>query len=383
MSVSSVSQIAFEATPLLGPKTGVAEFCYGAISGLNDLGRFKVDPFVVSWRNRGKLRDALPNVDLQEHLPMPARPLHAMWSKINFPPLEMFIRNADVVHGSNFVVPPTWRAKRVVTVHDLTPLLYQSAADPATLIFPRLIQQAIDSGAFVHTPSHFVRSQLLEYFDVDPSRVFAVHHGIPTQASLSLSDAGVIAKELLETNGLVPKHFILGLGTVEPRKDFVSLVKGFVEIASDYPDLMLVIAGQPGWGSVELDAEIKGCGLVGRIARLGYVNALVRRWLLENALSFVYSSIYEGFGFPPLEAMSLGTPVISTTTGSLPEVLGDAAIWVKARDANAIAGAIDGLILNDASQKLYASLGLRRVKDFSWQKCALGLSSIYDEAIKG
>ncbi len=120
---------------------------------------------------------------------MPARPLHLAWAHLPGPAVEWFVGPVDVVHGTNFVVPPTRRAARVVTVHDLTTVRYPELCDRSTLGFPRMVRRAVSDGAWVHTPSQFVADEVVAEFGVDPGRVRVVYHGVAPRAPLSASGA--------------------------------------------------------------------------------------------------------------------------------------------------------------------------------------------------
>ncbi|CAG4921063.1 glycosyltransferase family 1 protein [Acidithrix sp. C25] len=378
-------KVGFDATPLLGPRTGVGEFCSGAIRSLDSLEGVDLRTFAVTWRNRGRLPAALGGVAPSKQLPMPARPLQKLWSKVNFPPIELFVGSLDVVHGSNFVVPPSARAARVVTVHDLTPLLYPSLAEPATLAFPRLVGRAIENGALVHTHSEFIAEQVVEYFRVDRERVIAVAPGVAQLHELAAGSARVSDDHFdpaLEGVALNGRPFVLGLGTIEPRKDFLTLIGGFEVAARANEDLMLVIAGGPGWGSDEVEERISRSPFADRIVLPGYVTSAMRRWLLSKASVFVYSSIYEGFGLPPIEAMTMGVPVISSRAGSLPEVLGDAVDYFDVGDANGLGERIEVMTNDDRLVAQLRIRGTERVGRYTWAKCALGLRDIYLKAIE-
>ncbi len=364
-------KIAYEATALLGARTGVGEFCDGALKGLAKLTSLEVGAFAISYRRRKLLETELPKGIVFRDWILPARPLHWMWERTDFPPMELWDRRLDVVHGTNFVVPPTRSAGKVVTVHDLTTVRYPQLCERDTLKFPAMVQRAINAGAFVHTPSEFVASEVVEHFRVDPSKVVAVHHGIPSMdAELGLP-LGAMAP-------LEGRRYVLGLGTVEPRKDFPLLVKAFDLVASEQPDLILVIAGRDGWGAEALAAAIAKARFRSKIFRLGYVTSSARRWLLANATLFAYPSVYEGFGFPPLEAMSLGTPVVSTSAGALSEVLSSqAALLVESGDVEGLASAMAKLSGDSfLSEKLRAA-GVEHARSFSWDRCAEGLASLY------
>ena len=364
-------RIAYEATALLGFRTGVGEFCYGALRALARIGSLDMNAFAISHRRRHMLKKELPpGVGFSDWI-MPARPLHEMWKRSNFPPLELWDRKVDVVHGTNFVVPPTRSAGKVVTVHDLTTLRFPEMCDAATLVFPRMVQKAIDEGAFVHTPSRFVAQEVIENFRVDPAKVVAIHHGIPLVEPGADFGGG-------QMGPLVGRRFVLALGTVEPRKDYPMLVRAFDEVVRHEPDLVLVIAGKDGWGSSDLTSAITAIKSRSKIFRLGYVTPAARQWLLKNATVFAYPSVYEGFGFPPLEAMALGTPVVSTNSGALAEVLSDAcALLVDSGDLNGLATGIRRLVVNEAERARLSQAGLEHIHRFSWDLCASELESLY------
>lgn len=360
-------KVALEATALLGEKSGVGQFVMGAISGLNSLPGVDLSAFAVTWRRRGQLVERLPNGVRSSGLPMPARPLNRLWSSIDFPPVELFLGKIDIVHGTNFVVPPTIFAKRVVTVHDLTPLRFPELCRAEVLVFPRLVKRAIDRGAIVHTPSEFVRSEVIDLLGGDPDRVVAVAHGVSEVAK------DVVRKPPKDTSG----RYLLAVGTIEPRKDYVTLLRAFDRVSESHPELRLVIAGGRGWGFEEFKTELARTKNRGRVDYVGYVDDARRTELLTGASVFVYPSIYEGFGFPPLEAMASSVPVVATRAGAIEEVVGDAALLCEVGDVLGLADAIDSVLNGSALGSRLVSNGQTRVKQFTWQRTAEGLLSIY------
>ncbi|MBW3645541.1 MAG: glycosyltransferase family 4 protein, partial [Actinobacteria bacterium] len=277
----------------------------------------------------------------------------------------------DVVHGTNFVVPPTAGAAAVVTVHDLTPVHYPELCDAATLAFPSLLRRAIARGAWVHTPSRFVAAEVVQHLGADAERVVAIPSGVPAVAP---ADAG-LGQRLAGA-----ERYLLALGTVEPRKDLPLLVRAFDAVAGSRPDVRLVLAGPDGWGADALRRAMAEAHHGDRVVRLGWVDDQSRAGLLRGAAVVTYPSRYEGFGFPPLEAMAAGVPVVATTAGALPEVLGDAATLVPVGDLDALAEALAALLDDAGLRRQHVAAGQQRVSAYRWEDTAGAMIDLYRRA---
>jgi glycosyltransferase involved in cell wall biosynthesis len=350
-------RVALDATPLLGRPTGVGAFVAGARRALEARDDVEARDYVLSWRGRPERR-----------APLPAGALLRLWERVDVPPVEWWMGSVDVVHGTNFVVPPARDAGRVVTVHDLTPMRFPELASPATQRFPRLVQRALRQGAWVHTPSSFVAAEVVDLLGADPGRVVPVHHGVPPVVPAAAPPPDM------------PRPYVLALGPVEPRKDLPALVRAFDALAAAHAELHLVVAGPDGWGADALAAAIEGAHHGGRIRRLSWVGDLERGALLRHAAAFAYPSRYEGFGFPPLEAMAVDVPVVATAAGSLPEVVGDGAVLVPPGDVDALADALARVLTDEEVRTALVARGRRRVESFSWERCGDGLADLYRRA---
>jgi glycosyltransferase involved in cell wall biosynthesis len=305
---------------------------------------------------------------------MPARPLHRAWGRSRLPPVEWFIGRCDVVHGPNFVVPPTRRAARVMSVWDLTVVLYPELCDPPTLEYPRLIRRAVAEGAWVHAPTRFVAEQIVAEFSVEPDRVRTVPLGIP-----ELGGSGAVPVDGL---GLPDgcRRYVVAVGTVEPRKDYPLLVSAFSSVVGAHPDVALVIVGRDGWGADRLAAAVEDSPARARIVRLGYLDDRALGAVLRGASVLAYPSLYEGFGFPPLQAMAVGVPVVATAAGAVPEVVGDGALLVEPGDRDGLAAALVQVLDGGRAVDDLVARGHRRTAAFSWRACAEGLAGLYADA---
>jgi glycosyltransferase involved in cell wall biosynthesis len=374
--------VTLDATPLLGLPTGVGVFCEGALGALARRPGLDVRAFAVTWRRRSLLPARLPpGVDAAQR-PMPARPLHALWSRFDQPPVEWFTGPVDVVHGTNFVVPPTGGAGAVVSVHDLTPLHHPELCDAATLAYPALIRRALRRGAWVHADSAFVASEVHEAFDVPPDRVRVVNPGVPALPALTEAEAGSARARVVPGVGSGGRY-VLAVGTAEPRKDLPGLVRAFGDVAARRHDLFLVLAGPPGWGEAALEAAVDASPARARIIRTGWVEPNDLAALLVGAAVLAYPSRYEGFGFPPLQAMRAGVPVVATRAGSLPEVLGDGARLVGVGDHDGLAEALGRLLDDAAARAALVAAGSARVAGFGWDRCGAGLEALYRDVDGG
>jgi glycosyltransferase involved in cell wall biosynthesis len=376
-------RVALDATPLLGLPTGIGAFCSGALAALVRRPGVDVSAYAISWRRRRLMEEQLPDGVGARQRPMPARPLHALWARGNVPPLEWLIGATDVVHGTNFLVPPTRRAAAVVSVHDLTPLHHPELCNEATLAYPGLIRRALARGAWVHADSAFVAGEVMEAFDADPTRVRVVHPGIPDLPVPPGTGTEVGAEADAVLGRVLPAgctRFCLAIGTAEPRKDLPGLVRSFAAVADRLDDVALVLAGPPGWGERALDEAVAASPVRTRIVRTGWVAPAELAVLLARAGVLAYPSLYEGFGFPPLQAMRAGVPVVATRAGSLPEVLGDGALLVDSGDQQALAAALLTCLSDDDERRRLVDAGSVWSARYSWERCGEGLESLYRAA---
>lgn len=366
--------VAVDTTPLLGVRTGIGVFVHelvGALARLEepDAG-LELHAYAVTWRGRRGLAAAVPAGVGTGHPPMPARPLRALWKRSGFPPLEWWTGAVDVVHGTNFVVPPTSRAARLVTVHDLTAWRFPELVAPASRDLPALVERAVRTGAAVHVNSRSVGDEVEAELGVLAEAVHVIPPGVPPVGRGDARRGRALAGS---------DRYVLALGTVEPRKDLPGLVAAFDAVAAADAGVRLVVAGPDGWGTPAYEAAVAVAAHRDRVVRLGYVSARDRTDLLAGATLFAYPSVYEGFGFPPLEAMTVGTAVVATRAGAVPEVCGDAAVLVDVGDVDGLGDAMASLLEDDSARSALVAAGHERVRRFSWRTCAIEMAALYGE----
>ncbi len=358
-------RIAIDGTPLLGPRTGVATMVESLVDGLGARSDTEVVAYAVSGRMG--LDGAVPRTVRTGRSRLPAQVAWWCWERANFPKIEHWTGRVDVVHGTNFVGPPA-SVPVVVTIHDLTFLHFPEMCTADTLRYPRLVGRALSRGAHVHVPSDFVRHEVIDAFDVEPSRVTRIHHGLtpaaPGNAQRGRARAGA-------------PSYILALGTIEPRKNLPQLVRAFDTLAAGRDELTLVVAGPTGWDGGDFTDAVRTARAGDRVRRLGYVSADERADLLAGAAVFAYPSVYEGFGFPPLEAMGAGVPVVAGAAGALPEVLGDAALLVDPHDVDGLSDGLARALDDDDLRARLVSRGHERAARYRWDITVDQILSLY------
>lgn len=277
----------------------------------------------------------------------------------------------DVMHCLHFPVPRPVRHPLVVTIHDLAPLLAPGVMPSAAkrLVYRAQVGRAIRSADHILTDASFTIGEVERVFRVSRDRMSAV--------LLSADDFS--AGEIGDRD---EGSYILSMGSTRSHKDLPTLLSAFATLASRHPALRLLLAGSDVPGYVDRYLAAAPADVRARVAFTGPVSDAELRALYAHAAVFAFPSRYEGFGLPPLEAMALGTPVVTTTAASLPEVVGDAALLVSPGDASALAAALESVLSDERVRTRLIEAGRARSAAMTWERTAEETVAVYRRVLE-
>jgi glycosyltransferase involved in cell wall biosynthesis len=297
-------------------------------------------------------------------------------------PWLLLAHDVDVVHSLHYTVPVWCPSARVVTFHDLTMLLWpQMHTWGRRLIMPlyiRLAWRLADVIIFVSAATQCDAEKLLP--SVEGRFNTVVPLGIRFE-SFSCPSGDDLRSGLASLN--VKKPYVLFIGTIEPRKNIVRVIHAFEDIASQFPEHTLILAGKLGWDFEPVLEALARSPFHERMHYLGYISEEKKRILLAGCAALIYPSLYEGFGLPALEAMASGVPLITSNVSSLPEVVGTAALMVDPESVEQLIAAMVRLLSDPELAKKFSTLGRERARMFSWENTAAKTYKAYQAAHKG
>jgi alpha-1,3-rhamnosyl/mannosyltransferase len=306
------------------------------------------------------------------------RLLHLAWALGRRPVVERMTGPVALVHALAPTFPVPSRAPLVVTVHDLFPFEHPSWSGRFEgWANRRALRWAIDHAAHIVTDSDHVRDKLIARHGVAPDRATTAWLGISNRFVEPVPPA--VRDAALAALGLTPRAYVLSVGAVTDRKDLPTIVAAMAQLPEPLP---LVVAGPMGGGERGLHAAIERHRMADRVRITGFVDDDTLRALVANACALVHPSLDEGFGFTPLEAMAAGTPAVVSASGSLPEIVGDAAVVVREREPERWAEAITRLGDPATSAPLVAA-GRERAAEFTWSRTAAVTAAVHRQVARG
>jgi glycosyltransferase involved in cell wall biosynthesis len=321
-------------------------------------------------------------------LPTSRPVVRIFWEQV-VQPFALQKERVDLLHALAFVTPLLSPCPSVVTIYDLSFILYPESFKHSKRFYLSLFTRLSARRARrIVVISESTKRDVVRLLGVPPEKVEVVYCGL--DEAFCLLDKDQVAAFRAERG--LPERFVLFVGTIEPRKNITRLIEAFAtmrpcDLATLRAEpqgeaLKLVIGGAKGWFYEDVFARVEELGLEGEVLFPGYIPASELPLWYNAAQLFVYPSLYEGFGLPPLEAMACGTPVVAANTSSLPEVVGEAGLTVDPLDIEGLAEAMRRVLNDKALRQEMRERGLRRAQGFSWTKTAQQTVQVYRRAIE-
>ncbi len=295
-------------------------------------------------------------------------------------PVILKKNKVDLFHGTLFLDPILSHVPSIITIYDMVLNTFpETMSWKNRLPLKLLMKSSAKKAARIIAISESTKKDIIKFIEIQPEKIRVIYPGVSKNFSpLNDENDGVILDSLKLSPG-----YILTVGTLEPRKNLIRLLNAYKMIVSGDGEIpQLVIVGGHGWLKVDINKIVDSLGLSKKVLFTGYVSDNDLPALYRNAKIFVYPSLYEGFGLPPLEAMACGIPVISSDTSSIPEVVGDAGLLVDPYRTDEIARAINIVLRNEELYTRLKRAGITRSGLFSWDKTAQETIKLYQEVIE-
>lgn len=372
-------RIVIDYTPAVHQGAGIGRHTRGLVSALAPLTAGHQVTLLVFGRPAAGEIQAPPGLAVKV-LPLPNRWFTLAWQRARLPlPVEWLSGAADLYHASDFVLPPLSRSAGLLTVHDLSFLTVPECAEASLHRYlSRVVPRSVARADHLLADSESTRRDLVQLLGVPASKVTVVYPGVESRFRPN-DDPSVLAR-VRQRYGLGDGPFVLGVGTLEPRKNWPALIRAWAQMrrATGLPH-RLALAGGKGWLYDGIFQTAAASGLQEDIIFTGFVDDADLPALYAAADLFAFPSLYEGFGIPVVEAMACGTPVVCAGNSSLPEAAGDAALLVTAEDEQQLAQALQRAIEDTPLRQRLRQRGLAQARQFTWEASATKLWAVYQQ----
>ncbi|HEX9077141.1 MAG TPA: glycosyltransferase family 1 protein [Anaerolineae bacterium] len=374
-------RIGFDVSPTVHRHAGLGRYAHELLLALT---RIDSQDQYTAFHNRAARDESVPPpLDRlpRRVIPLSAKPwrmsvLLADWFHI---PMDRWIPGLDLFHGTDHLLPTFRHSETVFTLHDLIFHFFPEYHLPLnraflSLMLPRFLRRA---GAIIAV-SECTKRDAVQIYNIPPDKISVIYEGV-NPALHPVHDANLIR----QTRARYAKNgpFICFLSTIEPRKNIPALIDALRIVRSHGFPHRLVIAGRKGWLYKSVFDHVRQTGMQDAVEFTDYVPNDDLPPLLAACDAFVFPSLYEGFGLPPLEAMACGAPVVCSNTSSLPEVVGDAALLVNPRDVGEMAAAIERVITDEAARDELRARGIAQAAKFSWERAARETLAVYERVL--
>jgi glycosyltransferase involved in cell wall biosynthesis len=377
-------KVGLNATALLSPLTGVGQYTYQLARGLQKFQDLELSMFYANgWSTevRDKPIKQIRNIKLLLKKFIPKTYEISRIIQQSYFDERSFNKVKGIYHEPNFLAF-NYAGPLVLTVHDLSWIHYPEM-HPVDRVrnMNKHFQKSMERASMIITDSGAIKDEIVEMFGIANDRIKSIPLGVESLFRPLRSED---TTPVLQQHGLSYQKYILAVGTLEPRKNLSAALLAYMQlpagIRKNYP---LVLVGMKGWHTSALEKQMAPLVAAGEIRQLGYLGREDLATIIAGALTLVYPSIYEGFGLPPLEAMTCGVPVIASNVSSLPEVVGDSGLLVNPHDIDGIAKAMETMVTDPDIRAASAQKALTRSTTFSWDRCVEQTVDIYRQVGSG
>jgi glycosyltransferase involved in cell wall biosynthesis len=374
-------RIGIDASLLLRERSGIAQYIHHLVSALGKID--SQNQYLLGFMSGKRGQSAIPSYEYSNFssstVEYSSRQLQIATGlgRWRLPARCYPFDGVDIMHWPNYLVLPGVSGKQVVTICDLTFLMFP---DQHPWFRAKglswAVRRSVAEANAVMVISECTKRDAVKYLGVPESKIHVTYCGTSSRFQpISFEQRRpVLGKYQLPTDG-----YLLYVGNIEPRKNLVRLVEAYAllkkQMTCQFP---LILAGGAGWKNEAVHKRIEDMALGGAVRLIGYVSDEDLPAVISGATLFLYPSLYEGFGLPPLEAMACGIPVVTSNTSSLPEVVGDAAFTVDPYDVEGFTKAIGQLLTDQELQNEMRNRGLARAKQFSWERTARETLKVYE-----
>jgi len=372
--------IGFDISAQSLPRSGMGQYQYHLLRHLLEIDHQNFyNLYAFNFRNRKRFKEIkFPAKNYKiKVLPIPQRLIILWWMMMRRPYLERLTGKCDVYHLSEICIPPVKKAKTVAFIHDLTTILFPEHHKRSNVFLHSKRFKNIHKVDAILTNSESTKKDIIKHLKIKTEKIFVTYLGAD-ECFRPMNEAEV---EPVLQKYKIRKPYILFVGTLEPRKNVETLISAFDQLKAKHQILhQLVLVGQKGWLYKNIFRAIESSPNKSDIRYTDYVPDIDLPALMNGAEVFVYPSFYEGFGLPVLEAMQCGAPVITSDISSMPEVGGEACLYINPDSADELTKSIFEVINDAGLQKNLSEKGVERAKQFSWEKCARETLKVYEMA---
>ncbi len=305
--------------------------------------------------------------------------LARFWHRLKLPfPVEIFTGRTQLYHATDFVLPPTLRQTRtLLTVHDLSFVRVPEAASPRLKAYlDAVVPRSTRNADHILADSQATKDDLIALYDLPPEKITVLLSGVEDRFKRVEHTFAIRQKY-----NIPDRPYIFSIGTVQPRKNYERLIQALARLRSSGHDVGLVIAGGKGWLDAPIYAMIEQSQMADYVHFIGFADDVDLPALYSAAACVSFATLYEGFGFPVLEGMACGTPVLTSNVSSLPEVAGDAALMVDPYNVEAITDALRRLLDDTQLRETLIGRGYIQAAKFTWESSAKHLIQIYQQML--